>query len=103
MAHIEMSFQEFFAYAESKGIVINKITPTRVFLDFEIDHKVLDRMKDPHGVLHGNPLYGYQKDGDGITLRAHLDSGKKIHAIKAVRFITRLGLKEAKDIVDANS
>jgi len=102
MAHIEMTRDEFVSYLAENGIHVKKITPTRVYLNFEVDTSKCDPLLDPDRHLCGKPLYGGQKADDGRTLRDIINGSHKVEAIKAVRTLSGVSLQEAKDIVEAN-
>jgi len=101
MAHIEMTRDEFVSYLAENGIHVKKITPTRVYLNFEVDTSKCDPLLDPDNHLRGKPLYGGAKV-EGRTLRDIINGSHKVEAIKAVRTLSGVSLQEAKDIVEAN-
>jgi hypothetical protein len=68
----------------------------------ELTPKPLAASFSPEGTRIWPDLTPDQVKAEVITLLRSLDAGspKKINAIKQVRLLTRLGLKESKDLVD---
>ena len=63
--------------------------------------EVWDKMREAMGdEICGQVLFGIIKGNDGNVIRLISIGEQKINAIKLVRECTRLGLKEAKDLVE---
>lgn len=82
-----MSFPEFIAFAKTKGIAVEKITPTRVYLDL--------------GDVLGMPKPAQPDPDKPVDLWLISRGEKYIGVIKEIRALTGLGLAEAKALGDA--
>jgi len=108
----KLSHDDFITLCRENGISVNKITRNYVYIDGEVKQKKKVIGGLGHKLLSNSCLIGNLGDIDiysdwvdgctGRTLEEYIRSKMKIGCIKIIRANTGLGLKESKDIADAN-
>jgi len=108
MAYTIMTHDEFKAFLKSKDISVDKITETKVYLNFEIPG-YSPQIKQPIdlNILPVEPQHSeyeiradWKENLTGKTLKSNLLDGRKIECIKILRSNLGLGLKELKDLYE---
>ena len=113
MSNKKLSHADFIALCETKGIIVEKITRTRVYvlpMPEAVKVEKVEKHKScflPNYCLIGNlgeaKIDAEWRDGStGRSLEEYIKQNTKIGCIKVIRANTGLGLKESKDIADAS-
>jgi ribosomal protein L7/L12 len=101
----KMTHEDFIEYCRKMNIPVSKITRKYVYVDSAIEITAKGVKLPNISVLPyicDIEVFDWTDSSTGRTLTDYVRSNMKIGSIKIVRANTGLGLKDSKDLVDAN-